>query len=99
MGYAYYEIERFNSNKLMKRGYSVLSKCHKKGCDERIDRGIAYLCYNCGWYFCGKHLTFVMNTDGDEFLQFDCFAGRSGQVCEKCAKEFEESDIRSLEKL
>ncbi len=72
MGYAYYERDG------MKRGYSVQCKCHQRGCCERIDRGLAYLCYECAWYFCPKHLTF-----GE--IKHDCFAGESFQICLKCS--------------
>ena len=83
MGYAYYEIGRFDTNKPMKRGYSVSCKCHERGCKEKIGRGLAYLCYNCGWYFCPEHLT-VIDT------KVECFAGESDQVCKKCIRELEE---------
>ena len=72
MGYGYYEIDG------MKRGYAVPCKCHQRGCPTRIDRGLAYLCYRCGWYFCGEHRFYTSR-------EFECFAGRSGQACSKCA--------------
>src|SRR5690348_3338343 len=46
-------------------GYAVDDTCHRDGCDERIDRGLAYLCGSepgresetgCGRWFCGAHL-------------------------------------------
>lgn len=46
-------------------GYGVPAYCDEPGCDELIDRGLAYVCCNqepyggedgCGLYFCGKHL-------------------------------------------
>jgi hypothetical protein len=74
MGYSFYEIGG------MKRGYSVQCKCHKRGCQERIDRGMGYLCYRCTQYFCGDHLTF-------SDIKQSCFAGESSQVCEACADE------------
>ncbi len=44
-------------------GYGVVAKCDFPGCEEMIDRGLAYLCgemhdpteWGCGKYFCGKH--------------------------------------------
>lgn len=87
MGYAYYEIKRPNGIP-MKRGYSVDCKCHKRGCQERIDRGIAYLCYSCTWYFCEEHKT-TAYCNHDEPIEVECFAGEGSQVCEKCAKELE----------
>jgi len=81
MGYGYYDtIPRFDSCLPMNRGYGVICKCHKRGCKKEIDRGLAYLCYSCGWYFCPEHLFFAD-------IEFECFAGKSGQVCEKCFKE------------
>lgn len=74
MGYSYYEIDG------MKRGYGVSCKCHKRGCKERIDRGLAYLCYGCTQYFCSKHLFY-------SDVKHDCFAGSNSQVCEKCLNE------------
>lgn len=92
MGYGYYEIRRpdqLRSDKPMKRGYAVSCKCHKRGCAEKIDRGLTYLCYYCTWYFCGKHLKTAWNPDPelDEEIRVECFAGDGSQVCEKCDRE------------
>lgn len=87
MGYAYYEITRPNG-KPMKRGYSVGCKCHKRGCNVEICRGVANLCYDCTWYYCGDHLTDAY-CEHDEPIEVECFAGESSQVCEKCARELE----------
>lgn len=43
-------------------GYGVPAVCEYPGCNEEIDRGMAYACGGgfpedgCGLYFCGKHL-------------------------------------------
>jgi len=74
MGYAFYEIGG------MKRGYGVRCKCHQRHCPKRIDRGLAYLCYRCTWYFCGEHLTSAEEKQ-------ECFAGESAQVCTDCSDE------------
>jgi hypothetical protein len=46
-------------------GYGVPAYCDQPGCDEEIDRGLAYVCCDeqpyggergCGLYFCSKHL-------------------------------------------
>lgn len=45
-------------------GYSVPSVCDYPDCNERIDRGLAYVCggdayggeHGCGLFFCSKHL-------------------------------------------
>jgi hypothetical protein len=62
MGNAYYEIYR-NGEKI-EAGYGVTATCEKDGCEEQIDRGLAYLCgkapggdeYGCGGYYCEKDL-------------------------------------------
>lgn len=87
MGYAYYEINRPNGKK-MKRGYGVPCKCHKYGCTKKIDRGLAYLCYNCTEYFCEEHLDMAFDKN-DNVIEAECFAGSGSQLCEKCAKELE----------
>ena len=78
MGYAYYEIKT-PEGKNMKRGYGVSCKCHQRGCKERIDRGVSYLCYSCTQYFCYHHLTFSEEKN-------ECFAGGDVQCCFKCVK-------------
>ena len=58
-------------------GYGVPAICDHPGCNEVIDRGLAYVCKDqepyggdgCGLYFCGAHL------------------GENG--CERCAAEKE----------
>jgi hypothetical protein len=79
MGYSFYYREGMN------RGYGVNCKCHKRGCKEKIDRGLAFLCYNCTQYFCPGHLTMCED-------KVECFAGESNQVCEKCSEELEKSN-------
>ncbi len=62
-------------------GYAVDAVCDAPGCEEAIDRGLAYVCgdmhdggdYGCGLYFCGNHL----------------FFGIPGQICEPCNVEWE----------
>lgn len=85
MGYAFYELPTPDGYK-MKRGYLVRCKCHARGCPARIDRGLAYLCYRCTWYFCGDHLTAAIN-EADDFVAYECFAGASWQVCMRCAEQ------------
>jgi len=89
MGYAYYEIDG------RKRGYGVRCKCHKRGCAERIDRGLSYLCHCCTWYFCGEHLTQAYDQD-DNPIDVDSFAGKSGQVCQRCADHLEEDALAAM---
>lgn len=67
-------------------GYGVPAVCDHPGCNEKIDRGLAYVCCGeqpyggedgCGLYFCGKHLAHYQET-----------AGRWGKAkCERCAKD------------
>jgi hypothetical protein len=73
MGYAAYETSRGLA------GYGVDDVCHAEGCDEAIDRGLAYLCGahphspdpGCGWWFCSGHL-YVWGDDGCDYLCKTC---------------------------
>lgn len=96
MGYGYYEIPDPATGKMMKRGYGVRCKCHKRGCPKRIDRGLAYLCYSCTWYFCGEHLTVATNR-ADALIESECFAGHSSQVCDACARQMEQEQEAMIE--
>lgn len=89
MGYGYYEIDG------RKRGYSVRCKCHKRGCPERIDRGLSHLCSCCTWYFCGKHLTTAYDQD-DNAIEVQCFTGLGSQVCQRCADHLEEDALAAM---
>lgn len=62
MGYGYYVVDGRPA------GYGVLATCDRRGCNEEIDRGLAYLCgtdpgrfgeRGCGRYYCDKHLGYV----------------------------------------
>jgi hypothetical protein len=65
----HYEIYR-NGEKI-EAGYDVEAVCEEDGCEEQIDRGLAYLCGNmpggdehgCGGYYCGQHL-YMSLTEG-----------------------------------
>jgi hypothetical protein len=84
MGYAYYEIIR-NGEKI-EAGYGVEAVCEEDGCDEKIDRGLAYLCgnepggdeYGCGGYYCAHHLYLGSGAPVSEGL------------CKRCSKRWEE---------
>jgi hypothetical protein len=64
MGYAHYEIHR--NGQTIHAGYGVEAICEETGCEEKIDRGLGYLCgktpggdeHGCGGYYCGQHLTY-----------------------------------------
>lgn len=64
-------------------GYAVEATCDLKGCDEKIDRGLYYVCgdmhdggeYGCGGYFCAAHLLMGV--------------GLPEQMCEACADAYE----------
>lgn len=89
MGYPYYEIEE------RKRDYGVRCKCHNRGCPERIDRGLSFLCHCCTWYFCRAHLTTAWDQD-DNMIEVDSFAGKSGQVCQRCADHLEADALAAM---
>lgn len=71
-------------------GYGVPAICDHPECNEKIDRGLSYVCANeeprggggCGLYFCGKHKGFYreveIGDDGEEHEPdiSDC--------CERC---------------
>jgi hypothetical protein len=84
MGYGCY---KFGDG--VERGYAVDAVCDHPGCTKEIDRGFAYLCYNCMKYFCEPHLTLAYDPKTDEPIEFDCFIGRSPQCCESCKKKAE----------
>lgn len=77
MGYGYYIREHAITGKMIRRGYYIQGVCHDRHCHEKIDRGLAYLCYRCSDYFCGKHLMY------SDYPQ-SCFAGEGKQVCDEC---------------
>lgn len=66
MGYQVYERNGRDC------GYGVPAICEQPGCEERIDRGLGFLCgeigeTGCGRYFCEKHRHFgsKIGTNGD----------------------------------
>lgn len=90
MGYARYEIRR-NGEKI-EAGYDVPTVCEQDGCQEQIDRGLAYLCgqapggdeHGCGGYYCGQHLYMTLDGDvGD--LCGECIATHRRQRAEQDA--------------
>jgi len=68
-------------------GYGVPAKCDHPGCNEEINRGLAYVCggepwggdEGCGLYFCYKHLQMGSKTKDE-------------QCCERCAVDAEPFD-------
>jgi hypothetical protein len=69
----------FDSNWNRWIGYGVPAYCDYPGCNEKIDRGLNYICggepyggnRGCGLYFCEKHL--IINQ-------------KLPQLCDKCNK-------------
>ena len=65
-------------------GYAVPAVCDLDGCEEKIDRGLAYVCggmhdggeFGCGKYFCPTHM--FMGVALPE------------QMCEQCATRYDE---------
>lgn len=69
MGYGFYTVADGMINE-RPGGYYVIATCDKRGCNEEINRGLAYLCgehphapdsdeAGCGKYFCEKDRGFV----------------------------------------
>jgi hypothetical protein len=91
MGNAYYEIYR-NGQKI-EAGYGVETVCEEDNCEEKIDRGLAYLCgelpggdeYGCGGYYCGKHL-YMGSVDLRSSVNVD--------LCARCTTRREEQETR-----
>jgi len=69
-------------------GYGVPSICDHPECNEKINRGLSYVCGNepkggehgCGLYFCEDHLETVWDDEDNVVLS---------NVCEKCANSLE----------
>lgn len=67
-------------------GYAVDAVCDFGLCKEKIDRGLAYVCggmhdggeHGCGYYFCGKHLSYSECEDA---------------LCEPCLEAWEEAHV------
>lgn len=76
MGYAYYTLPDGRE-----AGYAVTDVCNAPDCQQRIDRGLDYLCgdnvgdggeHGCGRYFCGLHTRYT----------------EAGQLCRPCADRY-----------
>jgi hypothetical protein len=78
MGYAHYTVTR--NGEEIEAGYAVDTVCEQDGCEEQIDRGLAYLCGEtpggdedgCGGYFCGQHLYMALDLPAAEGLCKPC---------------------------
>jgi len=65
-------------------GYGIEAVCDYEGCNNKIDRGLAYKCgpmhgsgeFHCEGYFCGEHLFPYEDYHGD------CYS-----LCPNCYKE------------
>lgn len=75
-------------------GYAIDAKCDEPGCEEKINRGLSFVCggepnggaFACGYHFCEKHRHYVDVIDSSESTGY-----RSISVCAKCKKELEEA--------
>ena len=86
MGYASYDTP------LGEAGYAVEDVCHQDGCNEQIDRGLAFLCgdqpgepceIGCGRWFCADHLFMSPEEAGG-------ICG--GGLCEECLDAYTEEN-------
>ena len=92
MGYSIY----YDSERKRDLGYGVPAVCDHPDCNEKIDRGLAYVCggeprYNdegCALYFCGKHLRFYHRIDEEAEEEI-----MSHQLCERCGAAYENEDL------
>ncbi len=84
MGYAHYVLGDGRE-----AGYGVADVCNVDGCDEKIDRGLAYLCgdvgdggeHGCGRYFCYTHLFYALRHD-------EADAAQPPQLCPGCLEKW-----------
>jgi len=68
-------------------GYGVPAICDHPDCDEKIDRGLSYVCgsemyggeHGCGLHFCSEHTSAQYEMGGDHLLL------GGAQVCQRCA--------------
>lgn len=64
MRYGRYQLHMSSTGQTIEAGYLIEDICHDPECEEKIDRGLSFLCgqfpggdeYGCGWYFCDSHL-------------------------------------------
>lgn len=92
MGYAHGQ-----NNNGREIGYGVTATCDFPGCEQEIDRGLAYCCGEtdgtqnagmedepyCGGFFCGEHLLYLPTGYGADHLMV-CQACCARQVCPSC---------------
>jgi hypothetical protein len=78
-------------------GYGVLAFCDEPGCNEVINRGLAYVCCGeepyggdkgCGLYFCQQHqkTSYPLDGDGEEDEVEDPICGHGNFAEEYTAK-------------
>ncbi len=81
-------------------GYAVEDVCHADGCDERIDRGLSYLCGDtpgrdsesgCGRWFCAEHLFGLPDAVSEEGIL-------GGGMCRPCQDAWYEEHPGELER-
>jgi hypothetical protein len=72
-------------------GYNHQATCDEEGCEEKIDRGMAYACGGthgsdccCEKYFCGKHLYSV------DLSKTSLAEVNDGPICAECKEDLEE---------
>ncbi|MFN6548656.1 hypothetical protein [Mycolicibacterium nivoides] len=79
-------------------GYGVPAWCDHPDCDEKIDRGLDYVCggapyggeHGCGLYFCSAHLEWAYNADGDDLV--DDNGDDLPQMCKPCCDTHQHPD-------
>lgn len=91
MGYAHYVLADGRE-----AGYGVSSTCEAGECEEKIDRGLAYLCgqmpggdeHGCGGYFCYEHLLegYVADEQPRRFVAAPC------SLCPTCYARWEAAE-------
>ena len=80
-------------------GYGVPAYCDFPGCNEKIDRGLGYLCgdffsdVGCGLYFCGDHMSYgLFDSEGNKIDEDD-----EEEKADEAGVEVDDSDWVSTE--
>jgi hypothetical protein len=82
-------------------GYGVPATCDHPECNEKIDRGLSYVCggepyggeHGCGLYFCGRHVTYAGGRRDYKQLCSRCYFGRASFAAKPDVREWIEHKL------
>lgn len=86
----------FDSNWNRDIGYGVPATCDHPDCNEKIDRGLSYVCggepyggeHGCGLYFCGNHVTYAGGRRDYKQLCARCYFGKDSFAAKPDVREW-----------